>query len=57
MKKKEREIKKNIEAFGKEIEERKKLPVEEKKKIRKKIFINMAILIGVICYLLVLNVG
>ena len=57
MKKKEREIKKNIEAFGKEIEEMKKLPVEEKKKISEKIFINMAIMIGVICYLLVLNVG
>lgn len=57
MKKKEREIKKNIEAFGKEIEERKKIPLEEKKKIRKKILINMAIMIGIICYLLVLNIG
>lgn len=57
MKKQERDIKKNIEKLGQELESRKILPEEEKKKIRKRSFINILILVIILFYLLVLNIG
>lgn len=57
MKKKEREIKKNIEKLGQEIENRRKLPEEEKKKIKKRSFANIVILLIILCFLFALNIA
>ena len=57
MKKKEKEIKKNIEKLGQEIENRKKLPEDEKKKIRKQSLINTVILLIIVCFLFALKIG
>ena len=57
LKKKEKEIQKNIERFEQEIKERKKIPLDEKKKIRKKVLINISIFIIISCYLIALNIG
>ena len=55
--KKEREIKKNIEKLGQEIENRKKLPEDEKKKIRKKSLANILILLIILVFLCALNIA
>lgn len=57
MKKKEREIKKNIEKLGEELENRKKLPEEEKRRIRKRGLTNIIILVLILLYLFCLKVG
>lgn len=57
LKKKEKEIQRNIERFEQEIKERKKIPAEEKKKIHKRVFINISILIVILSYLLALKIG
>lgn len=57
MKRKEREIKRNIEKLGQELENRKKLPNEEKKKIKRKTMTNIIILVILLVYLFAINIG
>ncbi len=57
LKKKEKDIKENIEKFEQEIRDRKKIPQYEKKKLLKKIFKNMLILFIILIYIFILQIG
>lgn len=57
MKKKENEIRANLEKLEEEIENKKKLPELEKKAILKKCVINIIILLIILIYLFCLQIG
>lgn len=57
MKRKESEIKRNLTKLEEEIERKKILPQEEKQKIIKKWTINGIILLSIVIYLILLQVG
>lgn len=57
MKKKENEIRANLEKLEEEIENKKKLPELEKKAILKKCLINIIILLIILIYLFCLQIG
>lgn len=57
MKRKENEIRKNLEKFEEEVINKKKLPETEKKAILKKCVINIIILFIILIYLFCLQIG